>query len=179
MAERCILSFGSNLGPPMLPNYFYNNNYTIVQTADHVMIMTEMVHDVRVIRLGERKPLPPHIRPYGGDSWGRWVGDTLVVETGNIHPEQDLQGIAPTEALRVIERFSRADANTINYEFTVIDPTTYTQPWGGEVPYTRLDAQVYEYACHEGNYAMSNVLSGARAEERQAAQSGGAGSTPR
>ena len=178
MAERCILSFGSNLGPPMLPNYFYNNNYTIVQTSDHVMIMTEMVHDVRVIRLGERKPLPPHIRPYGGDSWGRWVGDTLLVETTNIHPEQDLQGIAPTEALRVIERFSRADANTINYEFTVIDPTTYTQPWGGQVPYTRLDAQVYEYACHEGNYAMSNVLSGARAEERQAAQSG-AGSTPR
>jgi hypothetical protein len=178
MAERCILSFGSNLGPPMLPNYFYNNNYTIVHTSDHVMIMTEMVHDVRVIRLGERKPLPPHIRPYGGDSWGRWVGDTLVVETTNIHPEQDLQGIAPTEALRVIERFTRADANTINYEFTVLDPTTYTQPWGGQVPYTRLDAQVYEYACHEGNYAMSNVLSGARAEERQAAQSG-AGSTPR
>jgi len=179
MAERCILSFGSNLGPPMLPNYFYNNNYTIVQTADHVMIMTEMVHDVRVIKLGERKPLPPHIRPYGGDSWGRWVGDTLVVETTNIHPEQDLQGIAPTEALRVIERFSRADENTINYEFTVIDPTTYTQPWGGEMPYNRLDAQVYEYACHEGNYALGNVLSGARAEERQAAQSGGGGSTPR
>jgi hypothetical protein len=158
----------------MLPNYFYNNNYTIVQTSDHVMIMTEMVHDVRVIRLGERKALPPHIRPYGGDSWGRWVGDTLVVETTNIHPEQDLQGMAPTEALKVIERFSRADQNTINYEFTIIDPATYTQPWGGEVPYTRLDAQVYEYACHEGNYAMSNVLSGARAEERQAAQGGGA-----
>jgi hypothetical protein len=179
MAERCILSFGSNLGPPMLPNYFYNNNYTIVQTADHVMIMTEMVHDVRVIRLGDRQSLPPHIRPYGGDSWGRWVGDTLVVETTNIHPEQDLQGVAPTEALRVIERFTRADANTINYEFTVIDPTTYTQPWGGELPFTRLDAQVYEYACHEGNYAMSNVLSGARAEERQAAHGGDAGSTPR
>jgi hypothetical protein len=170
MAERCILSFGSNLGPPMLPNYFYNNNYTIVQTADHVMIMTEMVHDVRVIRLGERKPLPPHIRPYGGDSWGRWVGDTLVVETTNIHPEQDLQGIAPAEALRVIERFTRAGENTINYEFTVIDPTTYTQPWGGEVPFTRLDALVYEYACHEGNYALANVLSGARAQERAAAQ---------
>jgi len=174
MAERCILSFGSNLGPPMLPNYFYNNNYTIVQTPDHVMIMTEMVHDVRVIKLGERQPLPAHIRPYGGDSWGRWVGDTLVVETTNIHPEQDLQGIAPTEALRVVERFTRADANTLNYEFTVIDPTTYTLPWGGEVPYNRLDGQVYEYACHEGNYALANVLSGARAEERQAAQAGSA-----
>lgn len=170
MAERCILSFGSNLGPPMMPNYFYNNNYTIVQTPDHVMIMTEMVHDVRVIKLGDRVPLAAHIRPYGGDSWGRWVGDTLVVETTNIHPEQDLNGVAPTEALRVIERFSRADQNTIKYEFMVIDPTTYTQPWGGEIPYTRLDAQVYEYACHEGNYAMENVLSGARAEERDAAQ---------
>jgi hypothetical protein len=170
MAERCILSFGSNLGPPMLPNYFYNNNYTIVQTPEHVMIMTEMVHDVRVIRLGDRRPLPSHIRPYGGDSWGRWVGDTLVVETTNIHPEQDLQGIAPTEALRVVERFTRAGPGTLNYEFTVIDPTTYTQPWGGEVPYNRLDAQVYEYACHEGNYALANVLSGARAEEREAAQ---------
>jgi hypothetical protein len=170
MAERCILSFGSNLGPPMTPNYFYNNNYTIVQTRDAVMIMTEMVHDVRVIRLGERKPLPPHIRPYGGDSWGRWVGDTLVVETTNIHPEQGFQGVPPSPALRVIERFTRADAETINYEFTVIDPTMYPEPWGGEIPYKRLDGQVYEYACHEGNYAMSNVLSGARAEERQAAQ---------
>jgi hypothetical protein len=170
MAERCILSFGSNLGPPMLPNYFYNNNYTIVQTRDAVMIMTEMVHDVRVIRLGDRNPLPAHVRPYGGDSWGRWVGDTLVVETTNLHPAQDLQGVPPSEALRVIERFTRADAETINYEFTVIDPTTYAEPWGGEVPFQRLDALVYEYACHEGNYAMSNVLSGARAEERQAAQ---------
>jgi hypothetical protein len=169
MAERCILSFGGNLGPPMLPNYFYNNNYTIVQTPDHVMIMTEMVHDVRVIKLGDRRPLPPHVRPYGGDSWGRWVGDTLVVETTNIHAEQDIQGIAPTEATRVIERFTRADEHTLNYEFTIIDPTTYTQPWGGQVPYTRLDAQVYEYACHEGNYALANVLSGARAEEREAA----------
>jgi hypothetical protein len=172
MAERCILSFGSNLGPPMLPNYFYNNNYTIVQTPDHVMIMTEMVHDVRVVRLGDRKPLPPQLRPYGGDSWGQWAGDTLVVETTNIHPDQDLQGIPPTPALRVIERFTRPSESTLNYQFTVIDPATYTQPWGGEVPFTRLDAQVYEYACHEGNYALANVLSGARAEERQAAQAG-------
>jgi hypothetical protein len=170
LAERCILSFGSNLGPPMAPNYFYNNNYTIVQTKDAVMIMTEMVHDVRVIRLGERKPLPPHIRPYGGDSWGRWVGDTLVVETTNIHPAQTFEGVPASEALRVIERFTRADENTINYEFTVIDPTTYPEPWGGEIPFKKLDALVYEYACHEGNYALANVLAGARAEERRAAQ---------
>ena len=135
------------------------------------MIMTEMVHDARVIKLGDRRPLPAHIRPWMGDSWGRWAGDTLVVETTNIHPDQAFQGIPSTPALRVIERFTRADRHTINYEFTVIDPTTYTEPWGGEIPYLRLDAQVYEYACHEGNYALANVLSGARAEERAAGQS--------
>ncbi|HSH74565.1 MAG TPA: hypothetical protein VLA09_02585, partial [Longimicrobiales bacterium] len=170
LAERCIMSFGSNAGPPMTPNYFYNNNYTIVQTPDHVMIMTEMVHDTRVIRLGDRKPLPPDIRPWMGDSWGRWVGDTLVVETTNIHPDQAFQGVPSTPALRVLERFTRADESTVNYEFTVIDPTTYSEPWGGEIPYKRLEEQVYEYACHEGNYALANVLSGARAEERAGAQ---------
>jgi hypothetical protein len=170
-AERCIVSFGANLGPPMTPNYFYNNNYTIVQSPDAVMIMTEMVHDVRVIRLGERKPLPAHVRPYGGDSWGRWEGNSLVVETTNLHPDQSFQGIPPTPDLKVIERFTRADANTINYEFTVVDPTTFPEPWGGEIPYNKLEGQVYEYACHEGNYALANVLSGARAEERAALQS--------
>jgi hypothetical protein len=165
LAERCILSFGSNMGPPMLPNYFYNNNYTIVQTPDHVMIMTEMVHDYRVIRLGEKKPLPEDVQPWFGDSWGWWEGDTLVVETTNISPEQTLQGIPPTPTLKVTERFTRADANTINYEFFVEDPATYAEPWGGQVPFKRLNDLVYEYACHEGNYALSNVLSGARAEE--------------
>ncbi len=167
LAERCIMSFGSNGGPPMLPNYFYNNNYTIVQTPDHVMIMTEMVHDVRIIRLGEPKRLPSHIRPWMGDSWGRWAGDTLVVETTNLHPDQTLQGIPPSEEFRVIERFTRADEHTINYEFTVEDPRIFTQPWSGEVPFTRLDGLVYEYACHEGNYALENVLRGARAQERE------------
>lgn len=167
LAERCIMSFGSNAGPPMLPNYFYNNNYTIVQTPDHVMIMTEMVHDVRIIRLGERKPLPAHIRPWMGDSWGRWEGDTLVVETTNLHPNQTLQGIAPSEEYKVIERFTRVDEHTVNYEFTVEDPIMWSQPWRGEVPFKRLDGLVYEYACHEGNYALENVLRGARAQERQ------------
>ena len=171
MAERCIISFGSNLGPPMTPNYFYNNNYTIVQSPDAVMIMTEMVHDVRVIRLGEKtSPLAAHIRPYGGDSWGRWEGNSLVVETTNIHPTQGIMGVPPSESVKVIERFTRVGPNTINYEFTVIDPETYTEPWGGEIPYYALEGQVYEYACHEGNYALANVLSGARAEERQAQQ---------
>ncbi len=167
LAERCIMSFGSNAGPPMLPNYFYNNNYTIVQTPDHVMIMTEMVHDVRIIRLGEPRRLPGHIRPWMGDSWGRWEGDTLVVETTNLHPDQTLRGMSPSDEFRVVERFTRADERTIHYEFTVEDPRTWSGPWSGEVPFTRLDGLVYEYACHEGNYAMENVLRGARAEERE------------
>ncbi len=170
-AERCIVSFGSNAGPPMLPNYFYNNNYTIVQTPDHVMILTEMVHDVRIIRLGERtNPLPDDIRPYWGDSWGQWVGDTLVVETTNFHPSQSFQGAPVTSESRVIERFTRAGPYTLNYEFTVVDPSSFMAEWGGQVPYNHQPGQVYEYACHEGNYAMVNVLSGARAQERREAE---------
>ena len=170
LPERCIMSYGSNAGPPMLPNYGYNNNYTIVQTADHIMIMTEMVHDARIIRLGERVPLPDHIRPWMGDSWGHWEGDTLVIETTNLplaqlnkHPYIYPGG---SEEWRVVERLTRVDENTINYEFTVIDPGTYEQPWGGEVPMKALDDLIYEYACHEGNYALGNVLSGARYQER-------------
>jgi hypothetical protein len=168
LAERCLKSFGSNMGPPMLPNYFYNNNYTIVQTADHVMIMTEMVHDTRVIRLGEPKPLPANLQPWFGDSWGHWQGDTLVVETTNFHPTQRRGGIisGTSEKLKVTERFTRADENTLNYEFTIEDPETFTRPFSGEVPFKGLPEQVFEYACHEGNYAMDNVLRGARAQER-------------
>ena len=174
LGERCLMSFGSNAGPPMLPNYFYNNNYTIVQTADHIMIMTEMVHDVRIIRLGECKPLAEHIRPWMGDSWGWWEGDTLVVETTNL-PVKQLAGtryIYPggSENMKVTERFTRADEHTINYEFTVDDPTTYTRPWSGQIPFKALDDLVYEYACHEANYALFNVLSGARAQEREEAE---------
>jgi len=170
MAERCIVSFGSNAGPPMLPNYFYNNNYTIVQTPDAVMILTEMVHDVRIIHMGDRNnPLPENVTPYFGDSWGRWVGDTLVVETTNIPSFQSFQGAPATPESKVIERFTRAGPNTLNYEFTVIDPSTFMAEWGGQVPFNRQPGQVYEYACHEGNYAMQNVLSGARAEEARAA----------
>ena len=163
---RCLTSFGSNAGPPMLPNYWYNNNYTIVQTADHVMIVTEMVHDVRVIRLGERKPLPPAMRPWFGDSWGHWEGDTLVVETINRNPEVTLWGVPPSAEARVIERFRRVDEDNIHYEFTIDDPTMYTADWGGEVPFQRFDDALYEYACHEANYSMANVLSGARYEEQ-------------
>jgi hypothetical protein len=170
LGERCLLSFGSNAGPPMLPNYFYNNNYTIVQTADHIMIMTEMVHDVRVIRMGRPRPLPDEVRPWMGDSWGHWAGDTLVVVTTNIHPDQPLFALSPaaflpSERMTVTERFTRASETTVNYEFLVEDPIMLAAPVAGQVPFNRLDGQVYEYACHEANYALDNILRGARAQE--------------
>jgi hypothetical protein len=165
LGERCIVSFGSSAGPPMIPNSAYNNNYTIVQSADHVVILAEMVHDVRIIRLGEPEPLPDHVKPYFGDSWGRWEGNTLVVETTNLNPDHPFQGVMPTERTKVIERFTRADEDTVLYEFTIEDPDNYTEPWGGEIPMERFDDLLYEYSCHEGNYALSAVLSGARFEE--------------
>ena len=176
LSDRCLLSFGSNAGPPMLPNYFYNNNYTIVQTKDHVMILSEMVHDVRIIRLNDTTHPPKHVRSWLGDSIGRWDGNTLVVETTNIHPMQlEQTGIlwayrGASDDLKVTERFTRTGPDTILYRFTMEDPETFTAPFTGEAPFNRLDEQIYEYACHEGNYAMSNVLSGERAKEREAAQ---------
>jgi len=167
LAERCIMSFGSNAGPPMLPNYFYNNNYTIVQTKDHVMIMTEMVHDARMIHMKPMAPLPKSMRPWMGDSHGKWIGDTLVIETTNFHPEQLFR--SASDNLRLIERFHRVDANTLLYRFTVDDPITFTQQWSGELPFLKMDQLIYEYACHEGNYALSNILSGERARDREAA----------
>ena len=166
VAERCLISFGSNAGPPMLPNGFYNNNYTIVQTPDHVLIMAEMVHDARIIKIGDGPRLPEHIRPWMGDSWGHWEGDVLVVETTNIHP---LHQYSSAE-MKVTERFSRMSEDAILYEFLIDDPSTYVESWGGQVPMTALDGQVYEYACHEGNYALSNILSGARFQERMEAE---------
>ena len=165
LEDRCLVSFGSNAGPPMLPNYFYLSNYTIVQNADHVMIMTEMVHDVRIIRLGEPAPLPNDIRPWFGDSWGRWEGDTLVVETTNLNPDHALRGVPPSEDRRVIERFTRVAEESILYEFMIDDLTMYDSVWGGQVPFERLNDQLYEYACHEGNYSLSHTLSGARYQE--------------
>jgi hypothetical protein len=167
LGERCIVSFGTSMGPPMVPNTFYNNNYTIVQTPDHILIMAEMVHDYRVIRLGEREnPLPEQVTPWFGDSWGRWEGNTLVVETTNLNPDYPFRGMPPSTETKVYERFTRVDDDTILYEFTVTDPA-YTQPWGGEIPFERFDDLVYEYACHEGNYALMNILSGARYQESQ------------
>ncbi|HEX7284054.1 MAG TPA: hypothetical protein VF239_18495 [Vicinamibacterales bacterium] len=173
LSDRCLLSFGSNAGPPMLPNYFYNNNYTIVQTKDHVMIMSEMVHDVRIIDLKRTTHLPATVRPWLGDSIGRWEGDTLVVETKNIHPMQLEQTSilwayrGATENLKVTERFTRTGPDTILYRFTMEDPATFTAPFTGELPFTKMDEMIYEYACHEGNYAMTNILSGERVKEKQ------------
>ena len=170
LSERCLMSFGSSAGPPMLPNRrLYNNNYTIVQTADHVMIMAEMVHDARIIPIGSGQRLPPHVRPWMGDSWGHWEGDVLVVETTNFHPFQRFRGIT-SDDLRVTERFSRVDEETILYEFTVDDPTTYAERWGGQIPMKALHDQLYEYACHEGNHNLVGILRGARYQERVEAQ---------
>ena len=174
LSDRCLISFGSNAGPPMLPNYFYNNNYSIVQTKDHIMILTEMVNDARIIRLNAKDHLPKHVRPWFGDSIGRWEGDTLVVETTNIHPLQLAQTSilwayrGASEELKVTERFTRTGPDTILYRFTMEDPATFTAPFSGELPFNRIDEQLFEYACHEGNYAMSNILSGERAKEKAA-----------
>ncbi|MBM0107538.1 hypothetical protein JM946_22585 [Steroidobacter sp. S1-65] len=176
LGDRCITSFGSNAGPPMLPNYFYNNNYTIVQTRDHVMIMTEMNHDARIIRLNAEKHAPAQVRPWFGDSIGHWEGDTLVVETTNIHPAQ-LAQTSPlwayrgaSDQLKVTERFTRTGPNVLLYRFTVEDPSTFTAPFSGELPFNRIDELIHEYACHEGNYALPGILAGARAEEQAAAE---------
>jgi hypothetical protein len=176
LADRCLISFGANAGPPMLPNYFYNNNYTIVQTPEHVMIMTEMVHDVRIIRIGATAHPPAHVRPWFGDSIGRWDGDTLVVETTNIHPAQASQTSplwpyrGASDRMKVIERITRSGPDTLLYKFTIEDPTTFTAPFSGELPFTRMGEPIYEYACHEGNHALLNMLSGERAKERRAAE---------
>ena len=171
LGERCIVSFGTSAGPPMIPNGFYNNNYTIVQNEDHVIIMAEMVHDYRVIRIGEREPMPDHMTPYFGDAWGHWEGNTLVVETTNLNPNYPFRGLPASPETKVHERFTRVDDDTVLYEFTIDDPG-YEQPWGGEIPFERLDDLVFEYACHEGNYALTNILSGARYQESLTTSSG-------
>jgi hypothetical protein len=177
LSDRCLMSFGSNAGPPMLPNYFYNNNYTIVQSKDTVLILSEMVHDVRIIRIGAKEHAPAQVRPWLGDSIGRWEGDTLVVETTNIHPSQLRQGSilwayrGASPDLKVTERFTRTGPDTVNYKFTMEDPATFTAPFSGELPFTKIDEMIYEYGCHEGNYAMEGILSGERAREREAEKS--------
>ncbi len=163
-AERCLLAFGASAGPPALP-VMYNNLKQIVQTKDHVMILNEMVHDARVIRLNSKHE-PPEIRRWLGDSIGHWEGDTLVVDTTNFN-DQPALGSADRN-LHVIERFTRIDAKTLRYKFTVEDPTVWTKPWSGEMVWPATDARIYEYACHEGNYSFAGILRGARRREAEA-----------
>ncbi len=166
LAERCLLSFGSSSGPPMLP-ILYNNHYQIVQSPGYVMILVEMVHDARIIRI-DADPLPASLQPWLGDSIGRWEGETLVVETSNFNPQQSYRGSG--ENFRITEYFTRVGPDTLNYSFTVNDPETFAAPWTAEIPMNRTQDQMFEYACHEGNYALPGILAGARVEERDAAE---------
>ena len=170
LGERCLLGFGSTSGPPTLPNYFYNNLKQIVQTPTTILIQVEMVHDARVIRMNQPH-LPPTIKRWMGDSVGRWEGDTLVVDTTNFTSKTRFRG--SSESLHVVERFSRLDDKTLLYRFTVEDPQTWVRPWTGEFPWPATSEPIFEYACHEGNYALSHILSGARAQEAEAAKKAG------
>jgi hypothetical protein len=167
LAERCLLSFGSSSGPPSLP-VLYNNFKQIVQTKDHVMILVEMVHDARIIPF-DRPHAPKQIRRWMGDSVARWEGDTLVIDTTNFTDKTRFRG--STANLHVVERFTRVDRDTIVYRFTVDDPATWTRPWTGEYPWVATDEPLYEYACHEANYAFGGILRGARLLEKEAALS--------
>ena len=171
LGERCIVSFGNSAGPVMLP-LLYNNSYRIVQTRDEVAIEVEMVHDVRHIRLNAPH-LPPSVRPWLGDSVGRWEGDTLVVETTNFHPQQVFRGAS--ENLKVTERLRRLGPGRLHYTFWVEDPTVFVRPWGGEYEFSPSRGEIYEYACHEGNYALHGILAGARANEAKGLPPGGDG----
>ena len=168
LGERCLIGFGGTSGPPALPDYFYNNLHQIVQTPDSVMILTEMVHDVRVVRMNSKEHLPKNIQLWLGDSIGHWEGDTLVVDTTNFTNKTRFRG--SSENLHVVERFARIDAHTLLYRFTVDDPTTWTKSWTGEYTWPATKEHIYEYACHEGNYALPDILHGARIREQEAAE---------
>jgi hypothetical protein len=163
LGERCIIGFGRNAGPPMLPNGFYNNNYRIVQTPDQVAIEVEMVHDLRIVRLNAKHRTDGQ-RPWFGDSIGWWDGDTLVVETTNIPEKQAFYGAWKT--LKITERFTRVGKDRLRYAFQVSDPSMWDAAWGGEYEFAPLNGMIYEYACHEGNYALPGILAGARAQEK-------------
>ena len=176
--DRCMLW---SVGPPMLPAG-YNSYYLILQTPDYVAIHVEMIHDTRIIPLDGRPRLGRPISQWLGEMRGRWEGDTLVVETRHIARSEEGSSFSRdaariraanggrTESLRVVERFTPVDADTLRYEFTVEDPTRWTRPWSGELPLRRTDESLFEYACHEGNYGLVNILRGARAQERQVAE---------
>ena len=158
--ERCILGF--NAGPPMNPSA-YNNNMQLFQTADHVVILNEMVHDARIIPLDGSRHLPDGVRQWRGDSRGRWEGETLVIETRNFTSRTSFRGSGPN--LHLVERFTRVADDTLLYEYTVADPESFERDWSVAVPMRKNDLPVFEYACHEGNYGMLNLMVSARAED--------------
>jgi hypothetical protein len=169
--DRCILGF--NAGPPLIGGG-YNAYIQLSQTSDYVVMLTEMVHDARIIPLNGRPSLPSNLRQWRGDSHGRWDGDTLVIETKNFRSEGtgtlSLRGLGLSvdENLRLTERFRRLDRDTLQYEYTVDDPTIWTRPWTVSMTMRKTDQKMYEYACHEGNYGLTGILSAARAGDREA-----------
>jgi len=164
LAERCL--FWATTGPPMLPGP-YNNMYQIVQAPGYVMILSEMIHETRIIPTDGRAHLPANMRKWTGDPVGHWEGDTLVVDSTNFTAKTRFRG--SDENLHVIEHFTRTGPNTIDYKFTIDDPSVFTRPWTAELPFAATAGPIYEYACHEGNYALVDILTGARAQETKEA----------
>jgi len=165
LSVRCIIM--DRAGPPMLAGA-YNNNYQIAQVPGYVMILVEMIHDVRIIPLDGRPHLPQNVRQWMGNYVGRWEGETLVVETTNFTDKTAFRG--SSEHMRLTERFTRVAEDVIRYQFTIDDPATWARPWSAEVPMKKTIGPLFEHACHEGNYGLGNTLAGARAEEKRAAE---------
>jgi hypothetical protein len=161
LAERCILGFNS--GPPMVPSA-YNNNVQIVQTPAHIVIVNEMIHSARIVNMTRKEHVPKPMRSLTGDSIGHWEGDTLVVDTTNFSQEGGFRGA--TINMHLVERFTRLDRDHLRYDFTVDDPATWTGKWSASIPMARSDERMFEYACHESNYALEGVLRGARYQEK-------------
>ena len=169
--ERCLLGGGGGVAPPIINR----NLVQIVQTRDHVVLLAEDNHEARIVRLGDRQHIPPSVRPWMGDPVGWWEGDTLVVETTNLNPLDGWRWTAGefirlTSGARIVERFVRTAPHELLYSYVVDDPGAYTQPWRGEMPFRATTAAMFEFACHEGNYALTNILAGARAQENAAVQ---------
>jgi hypothetical protein len=177
LTERCIMREAN--GPPILPipnidvTLGFTFHFRILQNAEHVAILSEVVQQARIIPLDGRPHLPQGIRQWLGDSRGRWEGNTLIVETTNLHGKRAIAG-SPAGNVHLIERFTRVSASAIDYQFTVKDPTTWTAPWSAAVSIEKTEGEIYEFACHEGNYSMTNILSGARAQEKPAGERHGA-----
>ena len=166
-ADRCLMGF--NAGPPITPGG-YNQNVQIFQTPDEVVLLTEMVHTVRAVPLGDRPGIDDSLAQWSGVSRGYWDGDTLVVETANFDVDRNWRGASAN--MRLEERITRIDADTLEYEYTVTDPDTWVAPWTVNLPMVRSDLPLFEYACHEGNYSMETMLTGARTEDARAAEKG-------